>query len=81
MAARAVAESDGRDRVISPRVVFGLLGRFVVRFRYYVVLAWIFGTALVVFNLPSLADVAKTGDTAFLPPSTPSVAAQKLVTP
>jgi RND superfamily putative drug exporter len=70
-----------RSRLISARSFFGLLGRLVVRFRYYVVLAWVFGAALAVFNLPSLSAVAKGDDSAFLPASTPSIAAGRLATP
>ncbi|MGZ4387246.1 MAG: hypothetical protein ACXVZO_09970, partial [Gaiellaceae bacterium] len=64
--------------MISTRSFFGSLGRFVVRFRYYVVLVWVFGTAMAVFNLPSLSAVAKSDDSAFLPASTPSIVAGRL---
>jgi RND superfamily putative drug exporter len=67
--------------LISARSLFGWLGRFVVRYRYYVVLVWLFGTALAVFNLPSLSAVAKSDDTAFLPASTPSIVAGRLAAP
>ncbi|MGZ4461761.1 MAG: MMPL family transporter [Gaiellaceae bacterium] len=67
--------------MISTRSFFGSLGRFVVRFRYYVVLVWVFGTAMAVFNLPSLSAVAKSDDSAFLPASTPSIVAGRLAAP
>ncbi len=50
---------------------FTSLGRFTVRFRFLVVLAWIVVTILAVRLLPSLGDVAKDTTSGFLPANYP----------
>jgi uncharacterized membrane protein YdfJ with MMPL/SSD domain len=46
---------------------FTSLGRFAVRFRFLIVLAWIVVTVVAVRSLPSLGDVAKDTTSGFLP--------------
>jgi len=60
---------------------FTSLGRFVVRFRILVVLAWIAVTILAVRGLPSLSDVAKDTTSGFLPATSPSMQAAALAAP
>ena len=60
---------------------FTSLGRFTVRFRFLVVLAWIIVTILAVRLLPSLSDVAKDTTSGFLPANTPSMQAAGLAAP
>jgi len=61
--------------------LFAGLGRFVVRFRYLVVLVWALGTFLAVAFLPSLGSVSKSDNAAFLPAGTPSIRAASLAAP
>ena len=57
------------------------LGRAVVRFRWWIIVAWIgAGVSAMVF-LPSLSSVVKNDNSAFLPQSSPSVQAAKLADP
>ena len=65
-------EVPRRDRLSS---FFISLGRFTVRFRFLIVLAWIVVTILAVRLLPSLSDVAKDTTSGFLPANTPSMQA------
>jgi RND superfamily putative drug exporter len=60
---------------------FTSLGRFTVRFRFPIVLAWIIVTVLAVRLLPSLSDVAKDTTSGFLPANTPSMQAATMATP
>jgi putative drug exporter of the RND superfamily len=60
---------------------FMSLGRFTVRFRFLIVLAWIAVTVLAVQNLPSLGDVAKDTTSGFLPADSPSMQAAALAAP
>lgn len=60
---------------------FEPLGKFVVRFRYLVVVAWIVATILCVRFLPSLSSVSNNNNSAFLPKNTPSLQAVQLATP
>ncbi len=46
---------------------FTSLGRFSVRFRFLIVIAWIVVPILAVKTLPSLSDVAKDTTSGFLP--------------
>ena len=57
------------------------LGRFVVRYRFLVVLAWIVVMFLAVRFLPSLGDVAKDTTSGFLPANSPSMQAATLAAP
>jgi RND superfamily putative drug exporter len=60
---------------------FDSLGRFAVRFRFLIVVAWIILPILAVKTLPSLADVAKDTTSGFLPSSAPSMQAAALAAP
>ncbi|MGB9482586.1 MAG: MMPL family transporter [Candidatus Dormiibacterota bacterium] len=57
------------------------LGRFVVRFRGPVVVAWIVVVVVCVHLLPTLASVSKDTNSAFLPANAPSSKAAKLASP
>jgi RND superfamily putative drug exporter len=57
------------------------LGRFSVRFRFLIVLAWVAVTAFAVQNLPSLGDVAKDTTSGFLPANSPSMQAAAMAAP
>jgi putative drug exporter of the RND superfamily len=60
---------------------FAAIGRFAVRFRWAVVVAWIAATILAQHFFPSLASVIKASDTSFLPASSPSLQAARLAAP
>jgi RND superfamily putative drug exporter len=60
---------------------FTSLGRFAVRFRFLIVVAWIAVTFLAVRFLPSLADVAKDTTSGFLPANSPSMQAAAMAAP
>jgi putative drug exporter of the RND superfamily len=57
------------------------LGRFSVRFRFLIVLAWIVVTVLAVRFLPALGDVAKDTTSGFLPADSPSMRAAAMAAP
>ncbi|MHB1575124.1 MAG: MMPL family transporter [Candidatus Dormibacteria bacterium] len=63
------------------RGLFRGLGRFSVRFRVPVVLAWVVVTVVCVHALPTLASVSKDSNSAFLPSSAPSMRAAQLASP
>ncbi|HUA12974.1 MAG TPA: efflux RND transporter permease subunit [Candidatus Sulfotelmatobacter sp.] len=52
--------------------IFRSIGKFSVRFRWLVVIVWIFGTIAAVHNFPSLSSVTQSNNTSFLPASAPS---------
>jgi putative drug exporter of the RND superfamily len=60
---------------------FAATGRFAVRFRWVVVVAWVAATVLATLFFPSLTSVAKDSNTGFLPASSPSLQAARLATP
>ncbi|HEY7828758.1 MAG TPA: MMPL family transporter, partial [Candidatus Limnocylindrales bacterium] len=60
---------------------FDSLGRFAVRFRFLIVIAWIIVPILAVKTLPSLGDVAKDTTSGFLPATAPSMQAAALAAP
>ena len=60
---------------------FAAIGRFAVRFRWAVVVAWVAATILAQHFFPSLASVVKASDTSFLPASSPSLQAARLAAP
>jgi|SRR5215469_160994 len=61
---------------------FAALGRFVVRFRYLIVVAWIAMTIGSVIAFPSLDSVIQnTANSDFLPANVPSIQAAQLATP
>lgn len=62
--------------------VYAALGRFDVRFRYLIVVAWVVVTVVSVRAFPSLSSVTpNTTISAFLPVSAPSIQATNLATP
>ena len=60
---------------------FVATGRFAVRFRWVVVLAWLAGAVLAHLLLPSLASVAQDHSVSQLPTGSPSELAARLATP
>jgi len=61
--------------------LFTSLGRFSVRFRFLIVVAWIAVTILAVRLLPTLGDVAKDTTSGFLPATSASMQAAVLAAP
>ena len=47
--------------------IFGAIGRFAVRFRWLVLVAWIAAAFAAVTQLPSLASVTNNNNSTFLP--------------
>lgn len=60
---------------------FVALGRFDVRYRWFILASWILLTIVVSHTLPTLASVSKDTQSGFLPSSAPSVQAQALAGP
>jgi RND superfamily putative drug exporter len=60
---------------------FTTLGRFSVRFKFLVVVAWVVVTILATRFLPSIGDVAKDTTSGFLPANSPSMQAAALAAP
>ena len=60
---------------------FEATGRFAVRFRWVIVVAWVAATVLAQHFFPSLTSVAQTSNTSFLPASSPSLQAARLAAP
>jgi putative drug exporter of the RND superfamily len=60
---------------------FTAIGRFAVRFRWAIVLAWVAGTVAAMVTLPSLSSVTQGDNTSFLPASAPSQQAAQLASP
>jgi RND superfamily putative drug exporter len=61
--------------------VFGVIGRFAVRFRWTVALIWIVGAIAAATQLPALSSVTQSNNTKFLPASAPSMHAATLAAP
>jgi putative drug exporter of the RND superfamily len=61
--------------------IYGAIGRFSVRFRWLIVLAWILGAVAAVTQLPSLSSVTQGNNQKFLPASAPSSQAATLAAP
>jgi len=61
--------------------IFGALGRFSVRFRWSVLLAWVAGAVAAAALLPSLSSVTQNDNTKFLPAGAPFEKAAKLAAP
>jgi RND superfamily putative drug exporter len=63
-------------------IVYAALGRFDVRFRYLIVVAWIVVTIVCIRTFPSLSSVTPSSTiNSFLPASAPSIQAATLATP
>jgi putative drug exporter of the RND superfamily len=60
---------------------FAATGRFAVRFRWVIVVAWVAAAVLANLFFPSLTSVAKQNNTSSLPASSPSLQAARLATP
>jgi RND superfamily putative drug exporter len=61
--------------------IFGAIGRFAIRFRWLVLLAWIVAAIAAATQLPSLASVTQSNNSKFLPASAPSEHAAQLASP
>jgi RND superfamily putative drug exporter len=61
--------------------IFGGIGSFVVKFRWFVLLAWIVAAVAVPRALPSLSSVTQGNNANFLPASAPSEHALQLAAP
>jgi RND superfamily putative drug exporter len=61
--------------------VFRGIGSFSVRFRWFIVVAWLVAAGLIPHFLPSLASVTQGNNANFLPASAPSEHAAKLAAP
>jgi RND superfamily putative drug exporter len=59
----------------------GYIGRFAVRFRYPVIVAWVLVTIFCIRAFPALSSVANSDNSSFLPSSAPSKQASNLNTP
>ncbi len=60
---------------------FAATGRFAVRFRWAIVVAWVAAAVLANLFFPSLASVARQNNTSSLPASSPSLQAARLAIP
>jgi RND superfamily putative drug exporter len=60
---------------------YSALGRFVVRFRWLVLLFWVVATVASFAFFPSLSSVTKANNSDFLPKSSPSTIASNLASP
>src|SRR5664280_1242891 len=61
--------------------IFGAIGRFAVRFRWLIILAWIAGAVAAATQLPALSSVTQSNNSKFLPASAPSQHAADLAAP
>ncbi len=57
------------------------LGRFTVKFRFVIVLVWIFAAVAMVRAMPSLSSQVNNQNTAFLPSGSPDMQAARLAAP
>jgi putative drug exporter of the RND superfamily len=61
--------------------IFRAIGRFSVKFRWVIVVAWVVAAAVIPRELPSLASVTQGNNSAFLPANAPSEKAATLAAP
>ena len=66
---------------VSIQGIFGAIGRFAVRFRWFILVAWVIAAVAVPRFLPSLASVTQGNNANFLPASAPSQHATDLAKP
>jgi RND superfamily putative drug exporter len=66
---------------LDDRRFFAAMGRFTVRFRWLIVVAWAIATVALVALLPSISSVETSSNSQFLPASEPSVHAAELAAP
>jgi RND superfamily putative drug exporter len=69
------------SRGFSVNTVYEALGRFVVRFRWAIVVFWILAAAVTSAALPSIGSQVNDNNSAFLKSSEPSIKAANLSTP
>jgi RND superfamily putative drug exporter len=58
--------------------MFTKIARFSVKFRWFIIAAWIIAVPVLTANLPNINDVTKNNNSDFLPKNSPSVAAVDL---
>jgi RND superfamily putative drug exporter len=73
-----IADSIRPVGVSGSGALFFGVGRFAIRYRWIVVVWWLLVTAAAVNFLPSMGNVIKNDNTAFLPANSPSVRAANL---
>ena len=61
--------------------IFSAIGRFAVRFRWFVLVLWIIGAIGAVSQLPALSSVTQNNNSKFLPANAPSEHAAELAAP
>ena len=66
---------------MSVEAAFTGIGRFCIRFRWLVTIAWLVATVAAVTQLPALSTVTQSNNSKFLPSSAPSMHAADLATP
>jgi RND superfamily putative drug exporter len=66
---------------VSIHGIFGAIGKFAVKFRWFVLVAWVVAAVAVPHFLPSLASVTQGNNANFLPASAPSQHATDLAEP
>ncbi len=59
--------------------MFGRLGSFAVRFRWFIIAGWILVAVALTILAPNINDVAVSDQRAFLPASSPSLDANEVV--
>jgi RND superfamily putative drug exporter len=62
-------------------LAFGALGRWVVKFRWLIIVIWVIGTVFAVKSLPSLSSQVNNDNSQFLPSTAPSNQAATLAQP
>jgi len=77
----SLAASAATAAFANSRSPFALIGRFSVKYRYAIVVAWVVVTVLSVRSLPSLSSVSNNNNSAFLPKNVPSLQAAALAAP
>jgi RND superfamily putative drug exporter len=61
--------------------MFKKIARFSVKYRWFIIAAWLIAIPITVKTLPSLTSVTKSNNSAFLPASSPSEKASSLTAP
>jgi RND superfamily putative drug exporter len=59
--------------------MFARLGSFSVRFRWFIIAAWVIAALVLTLVAPNINDVAVSDERAFLAPSAPSIVAHEMV--
>jgi RND superfamily putative drug exporter len=71
-------DDNSEDHLGAVGAAFAAVGRFSVRFRWFVVVVWVAGTVAAAHFLPSLASVTNSNNADFLPSNAPSTQALNL---